>query len=335
MKFHGKQQTVKIEESTKVAEIRDAFGNLKYTVSLNKYDTIDSNYKYKYEVQVVNQFSTTEPLIILTIPEKGSDEVIFDYNIANEIYKDCIKQYTSLVKAETRDFQDIDIYKEQLNYHLTTPKCCKTCKWSRIVPLDKNYPNGQKDFIFGITGKLKCTNPENQKSFTSFNNFSPNYHCQFEHDSNYFQDNPVVNQRPLSPLPSHHTGAPYYKKEEINTLVINPTVDDFGLCPKYVMKEDEYIPRPGDSLTALIDNHIHDTVRRELSGDLSSEISEQISAQLSDSISSVIIPAVGEEIDKQLNLNPPIIEGNRNIADYNNDGVISEDEEFLYNGGNA
>ena len=328
MNYRDKQQTVSIEESTKVAEIHDVFGNLKYTISLNRYNTVDSNYKYKYEVQVVNNFSTTEPLIILTIPEKGSDEVIFDYAIADNIYKDCIKQYTSLVKAETRDFQDIDIYKEQLDYEITCPKCCKTCKWSFIVPLDKEYPNGQKDFIFGITGKLKCLNPENQKTFTKFSNFYPDLHCQFEHDPTYFMNNPVVNQRPLSPLPEH---PPYYKEEDVNKLIVNPTVDEFGLCPKYVQKEDEYVPCPGDSLTALIDNHIHDTIKKEMTGDISS----QISAQLSSSISSVIIPAVGAEIDKQLNLNPPIIEGNRNINDYNNDGVISEDEEFLYNGGTA
>jgi len=79
-------------------------------------------------VQVVNYFTGPEPLIIFERPDVDEPQ-IRDINVALKIYNDCVKTYTDLVTAETRDYQDIDVYKSRIGYELTCPKCCATCKW--------------------------------------------------------------------------------------------------------------------------------------------------------------------------------------------------------------
>lgn len=297
--------TVDVQENTKITEIRDVFRNLRYTISLVKYDVSSLEYTHKYEITVVNNFSALDPFIILTIPEKDSLNVITDYREALKIYHDCIKQYVTLVKAETKDFQDINVFEAQTGYKLTTPKCCATCKWCVVIPPKRDYINRKsqiKDIVFGVTGKMKCLNPNNQQAFRTFENINDDYHCEIEHG-------PVVNQRPM--FPSYdmtvENNGPFSKPSETIKLAIHPTVDEFGLCPKYIKQERKYIPCPGDSLSEILDKYIH----------------------------TVIIPEVGNEIDNKLNTNPPILSGNRDVNDYNNDGLISEDEEITYNGGNA
>ena len=292
-----KYQSVHTTETTKVSDIRDALNNLKYKVAMTSYDVSDDAYGMIYEITVANYFSAPDPLIILTIPERGSGQIITDLHEAEKIYHDCVARYTALVKAETRDFQDIDIYKDSISYKVVTPKCCGTCHWCK-------QEKTRGDFLFNVTGKMKCTNPENQTAY----------------DFTFGQ-------------PIQHP--PFYRQGEDQKLVLHPNVDVFGYCPKYETRGRQYQPIPGDSLTRIIDRRIHKMVPTEISSQISGQISSAISAAIDDSVSTLILPEVGKAIEDQLSNHMPFIDGNRDINDYNNDGQIDSDEEFAYNGGGA
>ena len=55
--------------------------------------------------------------LILEIP--GRDEYELDPHKAEYAFKVCVERYNSLVKAETKDFNDIDIYAEKIGYEKT------------------------------------------------------------------------------------------------------------------------------------------------------------------------------------------------------------------------
>lgn len=102
---------------------------------------------------MINYFSTPNPLVIIDRPEPG-EPPIYDYLYALNLYNEYVKTYTALIRAETRDFQDITIYKEKIGYKETKPACCATCQWCR-----KKVTPGK--YVYQDTGKLECTNPEN------------------------------------------------------------------------------------------------------------------------------------------------------------------------------
>ena len=146
-------KSVHVKETCKIAEITDAFGQLRYKVEMTSFDIVDDGkYELCYQVQVVNYFYGPEPLIIFEAPEED-DPPIKDVKVATAIYEQCVKNYSSLVKAETRDFQDIDIYKEKIGYRETCPECCMTCKWCRA------------DIHHIPAKKFHCSCPKNRAMF--------------------------------------------------------------------------------------------------------------------------------------------------------------------------
>lgn len=218
---------VDIKETVKVAEITDPFGNLRYKVALISYDDIDDGkYILKYRIEVINHFGPQEPLIIVQRPEFDEDE-IYDYNKAIELYYYYVKSYSNLVKAETKDHQCIDIYKDNIGYQTTIPKCCATCKWSRKRVI-------HKDFIYGVSGKLECVNPENCKKYNS-TMLEPHYHHRHTHDM----------------MHGH-----CYRHDDYAHDIIYPTVDPFGQCDYYVKAVKQQVPVPGQSITDFIDIRI-------------------------------------------------------------------------------
>lgn len=150
---HPFYKSVHVKETCKVAEIADAFNNLRYKVIMTSYDIVnDGKYELVYQIQVVNYFYGPEPLIIFETPNVD-EPPITDINVATKIYNDCVQNYTKLVKAETRDFQDIDIYKEKIGYKETQPECCMTCRWCR------------SDIYHMPTKKFQCVCPKNLKEY--------------------------------------------------------------------------------------------------------------------------------------------------------------------------
>ena len=95
---------------------------------MTSYDISNDFYRTIYEIEVLNCFTAPEPLIIVSRPE-DNEEPISDYGYALKLFKQYVDEYTSLVQAETRDYQDIEIYKGKFGYEETCPKCCETCKW--------------------------------------------------------------------------------------------------------------------------------------------------------------------------------------------------------------
>lgn len=269
-----------VHETTKTVQIRDAFKNLRYEVQLKSTQlSLDAENSTAYQIQVVNFHYAPDPLVVLT-------KQTTVYGQALRCFDECVSNYTSLVKAETRDFQDMSLYTGKNGYKITCPQCCATCQWCRRRPLGK-------EFTFGATFKLECWSPKNSTLYS------------FDIDECQCRK---------------HFGMPHE-----HHLDIHPNVRPFGICDNYELRTTPYVPVQGDKLTQFIDRRID----WKLSAELSDGITPIVSAILSDQLSSTILPEVGKAIEQQLSTNMPIIEGNRLINDYNNDGVVDGADEIV------
>lgn len=194
---------VHVLETAKMTEIRDAMGTLRYQVVLTGYD-IDNNLEgisptKAYMVQVNNCFYDEDaPLVIITVPNEG-DPPLTDYPKAVEIYESYVTTYTSLVKAETKDIQDMDIYAEKVGYHHVSPECCATCKWCQEHK-DTRMPGHRRQ-------KLECHSPKNVNEF----NFD-------------------IDRRDS---PCHHDVYPHWHHPQLRPMPIFPYVKPLGLCDNY------------------------------------------------------------------------------------------------------
>lgn len=113
-------------------------------------------------MQVISYFGFPEPLVIAERPDDSEGE-IYDFREATRLYRDYVKSYASLVDAETRDHQDIDVYKDSIDYKKTAPECCATCKWCARKQLNKQASIVSHDLP--EPEKLVCTNPLCSKDF--------------------------------------------------------------------------------------------------------------------------------------------------------------------------
>lgn len=117
-----------VQETTKIAEIRDSFGQLRFKVfmvdMLDYYEETACDERYRITVDTFCYGPS--PITILKEFRKHFSE-------AYAFYLECVEQYKHLAIAETRSFQDIKIYADKIGYHKIDPECCKNCKWSRKV----------------------------------------------------------------------------------------------------------------------------------------------------------------------------------------------------------
>lgn len=309
-----KYPSVSVRETVKVSEIRDAFKNLRYKVALMSYNVYGfDGVRLAYQIDVVNCFSAPEELIIVSKPLDG-EPLIFDYSYALKLYNEYVDNYTTLVKAETRDMQDMSIYADKVNYRITCPACCITCKWAQ-----KRKTPG--DHIVKVTGRLECHNPKNVSEY------------------NFDTDSGNSKHIPERPCP------PYYKPNNDFKLTLHPNVQPFGVCDNYEPRKGGYVPVPGDSIINIIDNRINTAVSAAIDDVIENNVpkiveievekvvpgivDESISDAIDDSLDSTILPAVNEKIKEQLEENPPIIDGNRMINDYNDNDIIDPEEMVL------
>ena len=229
-----KHPSVSVRDTVIVSEIRDAFKNLRYKVALVSYDVYDfDGVHLTYQIDVVNCFSTAQELVIVSRPS-ACEGLITDQKIAYALYEDYKNKYTNLVKAETRDMQDMSIYADKVNYKLTCPACCITCKWAQ----KRKTP---KDYVVNVTGKLECHNPKN---ITEYN---------FDIDC---ENSIHIKERPCPP---------YYKPKNDFKLTLHPNVQPFGLCDNYARRTTEYIPMPSESILNIINSHVENLVETHLS----------------------------------------------------------------------
>lgn len=303
---------VHANETTKIVQIKDAKDNLRYKVILTS-DTEENPYSYLnlYKVIVVAYiYGSIHGVKILEIP--GPDEKpCSDYGWIQKQFDKCVQNYSMLVRAETRDFQDISVYKEKIGYEKIHPKCCATCRFCKRV----HTPG---DFICGKTDKLECHNPKNQERFTYDVDVKP-----IRHHHHHSWDR--------LPWQSPHEEIYEHERKFINKVC--PQVEPLGCCDNYELDYHPYVPVHGDSICEIIDRKVDECCKNQhdqLSCDLTSSISCQIDNQISCSLSTVIIPAVDVEIEAQLSAT--VVDGNKLLEDYNNDGVIDENDFLLING---
>lgn len=304
-----KVPTVKKTDSVKVVELRDAFNNLRYKVVMSSIDVApDPKYGKLYEIEVVNCFSAPDPLVIVHRPEP-EEAAINTAADAKKLFDSYVLAYENLIKAETKDFQDISTYKEGIGYELTKPACCATCKWSRLA-LTEN------DYIYGVSGRIECTNPENCLDY----DFNVEQSCK------------------------HHGDGTYHKPDAACKLVIYPNVHAFGKCKNYVEGwKDPYKPVAGDSIADIVDRRTA-AAYGSMCEDVASTVQEGIGAQIDEAIDDVagtiqqnvqdavqdsIINEVGERIDERLNSGNIVVDGNSGLNDYNGDGTVDENDVII------
>lgn len=257
----GPFEPVRVYENSKATDIKDAFNNLKYRVVMTSSVDVDDPTVTNYKIAVINFFSLNDPIVIMTFPcdEDSCDQnddrkyPITDINEAEEIYQGCVRQYTLMVKAETRGFRDVDVNKDRFNYEIVCPKCCGTCLWCR-----KDKP--MDDVVLGISNRMKCYNPKHQITIDN-RNFSDKY--RYDHPE-------------MFPGDKHFRERGRDVCEE--TLCILPKVETFGCCPDYEKKVVEgYKAEPGDSLTRFIDRRI-----RNATPDIIGEVGKVIDDKMKD-----------------------------------------------------
>lgn len=235
--------------------------NLRYKVELTGTNiSIDTKTVYAYHIVVLNCFYGAEPLVIFQCPDEH-EALICDYEFMLKKYNEYVINYTSLVKAETRGLQDMEVYSEKIGYRYTKPKCCATCKWCRKTRTPKNH-------IVGVTGKLECYNPKNLKDYQFDIRGCHDRHRQFDHCLDY--------RKPL-----------YFDPKTENKMTIYPNVKPFSVCDNWEERIKEYIPVPGESLIKIVDNRVAYAVDVAMENELST-ISCQMSSIVEETVSSTV-----------------------------------------------
>lgn len=298
----GKLQTVKAAESVKVIELKDAFDNLRYKIVLTSIDVPTTNVDTTvdeitsptgklYEIEVVNCFLAPNPLVIAHKPDP--DEKITSYEDAICIFKQYAFAYARLIQADTKDLQDISVYKDTIGYEMTCPECCGTCKFARVKKT-------RKDFVCGVTGRLECHNPKNMLTYD-------------------FNSEPMKHKPPISPC------GPHFSTPTDNKVVIHPNVKIFGKCSNYEKAiARPYRPIAGDSVGELVDRKLNAAL-----ADITDYVQHATDTQ---TIMSEVVNVVGNEIDNRLNAGNFIVAGNKDIEDYNGDGVVDGLDDLAIDG---
>ena len=157
-----KQKTICIYDNEKSTVIADKIGNSRYVVQLSlEQTTTDGNEEsidavLGYVVKV-HRMDGKERLPIDRYPFEGFET---DYAKAKHAFDSRVKKFAQIVEAETCDLNELDIYKERINYKLTSPKCCATCKWHRrAIDMHSNNCQNSNSMTY------ECHNPQNQQVF--------------------------------------------------------------------------------------------------------------------------------------------------------------------------
>lgn len=152
---------VNIVEPIKVVEILDKTNVVKYSLSMMPY-IIDEDETsiYKFTIKIYNHWY--EPVMEIISKNYTS------YNEAHADFNVYVQTYASIVEVETNDCENINLYKDRINYKDACAKCCATCKFVK-----------QNKFNF------KC------KNYKQFGSTDIHYHRQYE--NKYLPIEPTVN----------------------------------------------------------------------------------------------------------------------------------------------
>lgn len=159
------KSAVRTEITEKSLEIRTPQDEPRYTVEFLRYETIneDTSVMFVYQVFVYN--ADREPLY-------SSPEFLL-HKDAEEDFERQVRNYKTLVMAETRPVDDMSVYADKIDYHKIDPDCCLNCVFCRR---DNHHCQRRPDRCYHSPfGDLVCTNPEN---FVFFENLMNQDKCR-------------------------------------------------------------------------------------------------------------------------------------------------------------
>lgn len=214
------QATSQQIQTSKRTDICDAFGNLRYIVQLS---SIIENNSLQFWT-TVSQILSNDISAFLRIPEYGYEP---KYTKAQNDFQTCVQRYSSLIDAEMKDFNDIDIYKEKIHYEVLHPDCCQFCKWSRLK--DRHHRDCHCHDPFA---KFECHNPKNQQVFNYDKAFPP---FPNEDAHRYCRPQSAWTKLPWQQYQPEYDGDPRPGDQALNRIF--PTVDPLGHCENFEKQE--------------------------------------------------------------------------------------------------
>lgn len=274
---HGRRGgTPYVQETVKVSEIKDRFGNTRFKVALTDFDDNGlpqdddlRSFDRNFQVTVVSYCYSEEALTVVC-------EEFDVYEKAADFFRRMTERYSYLVEAETKDVQDIRIYAKRTGYHRICPDCCATCRWSR--PCDRNnclFDDWEKN----LRGRFLCMNSK-------------------------LYEPP---KRDLVPDRGQHDGYHDFQKERFHVIDIHPVVDRDGICGGFERRADEKYRDPSHSEWRFRNHDMAPENRLETIAKF------EVEQKFRDA-EEKIARDIGSEIERQLDQHPPIIEGNRNLG---------------------
>ena len=156
-----------------------------------------------------------------------------EYLIRKDAYAEFernVRNYSILVKAESKPLNDIQVYAEKIEYRKIDPDCCMNCKFCKIDRIMR----------FGRDKCLVCTNPEN---FIMFKNLDCGDCCPHGIRDEWIGFDP-------SWIPSEignvgysfgdgrrHTRPRRDHNGDYVSLDVRPKVDFNGICKNYARRK--------------------------------------------------------------------------------------------------
>lgn len=216
-------QSTEVVETSKEVIISDINGP-RYKVQLESRPA-NNTIGLGFQVRVINCLST-QPQPMSTFPENNgwSD----DYHYVLKMFHICVQRYDSLVKAETQDFDNVDLYASKVGYKVICPCCCLFCKWHCPENLQKEDPYNScyaGDMPQSVPCMLRCFNPDNVKKFSFVPNMPHVDKKWWMHSHDGWQKLPWMDHAPIDDWADHKLDPIY------------PKVSPFGQCKAFEYAE--------------------------------------------------------------------------------------------------
>ena len=116
---------LKKDVTTKVIDLQDNLGQLHYKVAfyttsrMRERDLVVQNV---YVVKVINASNYRYPVLLVEKQFYNKSQAIMEF-------KKQVENYSTLVKSQSRCLDDINLYKEKINYRKIDPDCCLNCRF--------------------------------------------------------------------------------------------------------------------------------------------------------------------------------------------------------------
>lgn len=235
---------VRIYQTERTVEIRNSKDVLKYKVVLRKSQRDD--YELDESVDIYN-------VVVVSYVEDPDGEEFppsRDFTSLKEAdieFDRTVKNYTIIVKAQSKPVDDISVYAEKIEYVLIDPDCCFNCKycnhWYDRCGTAHHRPYNRSHLV--------CENPEN---FTVFQNMvGPRPYSDFMHRDFHHGFHPSMHDRfhdtcggmhrtELEDLKTPTCGKQHepdcqqhgvWDNPHFYSLEVRPRVHPNGLCKRY------------------------------------------------------------------------------------------------------